>query len=73
MPGLPLGREVVETCDAGAIVTGKLALATLGGCSASATVTLNEKLPDALGVPDRAPALLRLSPGGKLPDATFQV
>jgi hypothetical protein len=50
----------------------KLPFATLGGCWESETATVNEKPPDAVGVPDNTPALLRLRPGGKCPDATFQ-
>jgi len=54
------------------MVMEKLPFATLGGCSESETATLNEKEPDAVGVPDNTPDLLRLSPEGKFPDATFQ-
>ena len=51
------------------MVMEKDAFATLGGCSESATATLKVEPPEAVGVPDTTPARLRLSPGGKFPDA----
>ena len=66
-----MGREVVITCSTGLMEMGNIALATLGGCSESATFTLIPKPPAVVGVPYKTPALLKLSPGGKLPEATF--
>jgi hypothetical protein len=67
-----LRRLLLVTCSAGLMVKEKVAFATLGGCWESETATPKEKLPEAVGVPDSTPALLRLSPGGRLPDAAFQ-
>ena len=64
---------MVVICSPGSMVTDRLVRAVLGERWRSVTDTLNENAPDAVGVPDRTPALLRFRPGGKVPDATFHV
>ena len=50
----------------------KLPVATLGGCSESATATVKYELPTAVGVPEIMPVRARVRPGGGFPDETFQ-
>ena len=59
VPGVRTKAEAV-------IVSGKVTLAVPAvGVFESVTVIVTEKLPAAVGVPERLPALLRINPAGR--------
>lgn len=70
----PAGNEVVVTLSgARAMVMVNCAVAVRGLDSLSATWTVKVEVPLAVGVPETPPALLKLRPAGKLPEATLHV
>ena len=74
MPITPAGSgEVVVTDKAGFTTILKLAVLVAVGVSESVTVTVKLKVPDAVGVPEITPALLKLKPAGKVPGGTLHV
>jgi hypothetical protein len=63
---VPFGTEVVV------IVSGTEAIAMLRGCvavllAASVTFTVNDEVPEAVGVPEIAPEEVKLKPAGSEP------
>ena len=67
-PCMPPGRLVVVTSNAGLIVTVIVPTAVFGtGVALSFTVTGNENVPDAPGVPLMVPSGLSVNPLGGLP------
>ena len=72
-----MARVVVATFGAGgagaAMVSASEAVAACGEASESFTVTLNEEVPLADGVPLMAPAVERVRPAGREPEARLQV
>jgi hypothetical protein len=63
-------REVI----AGLTSTVRLAVAVWGvGVAESVTVTVNGKVPNAVGVPDNRPAELSVTPVGSEPEVTAHV
>jgi hypothetical protein len=74
LPTIPLGIVVVEIargCNAAAIDKFNVSAAML--FAVSFTCTVNEKLPDALGMPEMIPADARFNPDGTVPDTTLQL
>jgi hypothetical protein len=67
-----LGNVVVEICRGGFMLIGTFADAMLGGCCESATVAVKAVLIADVGVPERAPFLPSIIPGGRLPEVTLQ-
>jgi hypothetical protein len=66
----PPGSDVVVICTgltAAAIVMLRLAVAVCAGELESATRTVNDTVPDAVGVPVIWPAALKLNPAGNEP------
>jgi hypothetical protein len=51
----------------------RLAVAVWAGLAESVTVTVNEKVPLAVAVPEIAPPELSTKPVGRLPDVTLHV
>ncbi len=70
-PSVAAASELVAT--EGGVPTTMLRLAVAVSASASVARTVKLSVPDALGVPEIAPAALRLSPAGRLPPVTAQV
>jgi hypothetical protein len=58
---------------AGLIKTVRVAVAVWAGTAESVTVTVKLKVPNAVGVPERTPAGLSVSPVGRAPDVIAQV
>ena len=71
----PVSEEVVTCTDAPAAVTTmlKFAVALCAGELASVTFTVNDAVPDDVGVPLICPALLSVSPAGKVPEEIDQL
>ena len=68
MPTVPVGSaEDVVIIIAGAIVTDRALVAVAIGVALSETCTVKLKVPAAVAVPSRTPALLKVSPSGKAP------
>jgi hypothetical protein len=65
--------EVVVGVGAAAIVSEKPDVESCGELSESFTVTLNSKVPLALGVPLIVPLAERVRPAGKEPEARLQI
>lgn len=68
----PFGSDVVVTDRMLTIVIGKLAVPTRPLVSASVSFTVKELEPTAVGVPESAPAALKLTPVGSEPNRTVQ-
>ena len=66
---MPPTRLVVLTCNAGLIVTVIVPMAVFGTVALSFTVTGNENVPDAPGVPLMVPSGLSDKPLGGVPTA----
>jgi hypothetical protein len=76
VPTWPAARDPVAICRVGAppaTVTLRLAVAVCAGVLESATFTLKENDPVAVGVPLIWPELLRVNPEGRAPEAIDQV
>jgi hypothetical protein len=71
-PVTAVGFKVTER-RAGLIRTVRFAVAVLGGVAESVTVTVKLKVPNAVGVPESAPAELIITPVGSAPDVIAQV
>jgi hypothetical protein len=72
----PPGSDVVVICTglvAAAIVMLRFAVAVFAGELESATRTVNETVPDAVGVPVNWPAALKLNPAGNEPPERDQL
>jgi hypothetical protein len=72
---VPEAREVVFTTSfCGAITIEVVTEAVLAGLSLSVTITLDEKVPLVVGVPEITPVLAdKLNPSGKLPELIVQL
>jgi hypothetical protein len=55
------------------IVRLRLAVASSAGELESVAITVNEKVPDAVGVPLICPELLSVNPPGKVPELNVQL
>ena len=64
---------VVIVTGTGKIMRVTCCVALNGVTEASVTLTVNVKLPMAVGVPERTPPVLRLRPAGRLPLEVDQV
>ena len=72
-PATVVGFKATDAI-AGFTMTLRLAVAVCGvGVAESVTVTLNEKVPKAVGVPDSTPAELSVIPVGSAPPLTAHV
>src|SRR5580658_1075507 len=73
-PTNPCGSDVVtmEMGCAGVIVILNNSLSVAGGIALSATCTVNDDVPELLGVPAITPFVPRLNPAGRLPEATVK-
>jgi len=71
-PTDPCCSDVVtmEMGCAGVIVILNNSVSVAGGIAASATCTVNDDVPELLGVPAITPFVPRLNPAGRLPEAT---
>ena len=70
VPTVPLGSDAVVTASVGGLITSVRDAVAV--CDEAATRTLNVALPAVVGVPERTPALERLSPAGRVPLASDQ-
>ena len=74
-PFVPLGNEVVlmtkGSTDPVIVMVNDCVFVNCGE-DESATFSVNVDGPTAVGVPDRAPPLLKLNPGGNEPERTLQ-
>jgi hypothetical protein len=72
---VPAGRaEVVIARDTGAITIDKVIDLLWAGLDESATATVKDAVPTAVGVPEIKPVdVFRLSPAGRLPEMKDQV
>src|SRR5271170_654621 len=70
-PTNPWGSDVVtmEMGGAGAMVILNNSVSVAGGIAASATCSVNDDVPEPLGVPAITPFVPRLNPAGRLPEA----
>ena len=73
VPTTPLGRLVVVMTSWGLMVMLSDWFTVCGGVPESVAVTVKGTVPAAVGVPEIAPAPLKLSPAGGLPLVTLQV
>ena len=75
VPTVPGVRgDVVVICNLGGLMTRVAArLAVCAGEPESVTDTVNELLPAVVGVPDKTPPLLNVSPAGRVPEVVLQV
>lgn len=72
----PVAKDDVVTCSAwapAATTILKLAVALSTGALLSVTLTVNENVPDAVGVPLICPPPLKLSPVGNVPELILQL
>jgi hypothetical protein len=65
---VPAGKDAVEIISAGPF-TVRLSALVADADALSVTFTVKLNVPAAAGVPDIAPAAIRLNPPGKLPDS----
>ena len=71
---MPPGSEEVEIVRSGAAAIEMLSDCVMVLFAASLTCTVNEELPDAVGVPESTPVdAARLKPAGSAPTVTLQV